>query len=174
MSIELQLAALLCSRVCHDLINPIGALNNGLEFLEEDDDDPEMRADALRLLKGSGQQASAKLPCARLAFGASSSGASDIERDEARRCIEGILAEGKAGLTWDVPSRTLDKDRVKIVMNAVQVMNEAIPYGGALHVSLDDRNGAVAVRVSAEGREARVPGPLRACLDGTAEMFAAR
>ena len=57
---ELKLAALMCSKVCHDLISPVGALANGIEVLQEDDD-PEMREHAMKLLETSADQASAKL-----------------------------------------------------------------------------------------------------------------
>ena len=65
----MDLAALLCSRVCHDVISPVGAIVNGLEVLE-DEDDPSMRDVALELIKKSARSASARLQFCRLAFGA--------------------------------------------------------------------------------------------------------
>src|SRR5262249_30122379 len=66
----LDLAALLCSRVCHDLISPTGAIVNGLEVLEEKDSDEETKTFALDLIKRSARPASARRQFCRLAFGA--------------------------------------------------------------------------------------------------------
>ena len=78
----LDLAALLCSRVCHDLISPVGAVVNGLEVLE-DDNDEETKAFAMNLIKRSAQQASARLQFCRLAFGAAGSVGAMIDLGEA-------------------------------------------------------------------------------------------
>src|SRR5258706_13839108 len=69
---DLDFAALLVSRVCHDLVSPVGAVVNGLEVLE-DETDPAMRADALLLVASSAEQAAARLQFARIAFGAAGS-----------------------------------------------------------------------------------------------------
>ena len=80
----LDLAALLCSRVCHDLISPVGAIVNGLEVMEEDKDE-ETKVFALDLIKKSAKQASAKLQFCRLAFGAAGSAGAQIDLGDAEK-----------------------------------------------------------------------------------------
>ena len=90
----LDLAALLCSRVCHDLISPVGAIVNGLEVLEEDKDE-ETKTFALDLIKKSAGQASAKLQFCRLAFGAAGSAGAQIELGDAEKAARGLIEDGK-------------------------------------------------------------------------------
>ena len=85
----LDLAALLCSRVCHDLISPVGAIVNGLEVLEEDKDE-ETKTFALDLIKKSAHQASAKLQFCRLAFGAAGSAGAQIDLGDAEKAARGL------------------------------------------------------------------------------------
>ncbi|MEQ8747953.1 histidine phosphotransferase family protein [Pyruvatibacter sp.] len=151
---DLEFAALLCSRVCHDVISPVGAIVNGLEVLEEEDDD-EMREHALLLIAKSALQASAKLQFARLAFGASGSAGAEIEIDDARRAAEGLMAGGRITLAWDVKPGALHKTRMKLLMNLVQFATGAIPRGGELKIIVENGNdGMVLV---ATGDRARVP-----------------
>jgi len=165
MSPELQLAALLCSRVCHDLISPISALTNGLEVLSEEND-PGMRDHALSLLALSGSQASAKLQFARLAFGSASGSPSEVHPDEARGSIAGILDGGKFDLVWNVPDKTMDKDWIKILMNAVLLARDSIPRGGVIEVAVEDKDGKLTLDVTATGESARVSEVPHAALDG--------
>jgi len=67
---DLDLASLLCSRVCHDVISPVGAIANGLELMDDEDTDAEMKATALQMVKSSARTATAKLKFCRIAFGA--------------------------------------------------------------------------------------------------------
>ena len=83
----LDLAALLCSRVCHDLISPVGAIINGLEVMEEDRDE-ETKTFALDLIKRSAAQASAKLQFCRFAFGAAGSAGAQIELGDADQFVQ--------------------------------------------------------------------------------------
>src|ERR1700749_1060220 len=109
----LDLAALLCSRVCHDLISPVGAIVNGLEVLDEDKDE-ETKTFALDLIKKSANVASAKLQFCRLAFGASGSAGAQIELGDAERAGRGLLEDGKATLVWNLPRALVAKNRVKL------------------------------------------------------------
>ena len=90
----LDLAALLCSRLCHDLISPVGAIVNGIEVMEEDKDE-ETKAFALDLIKKSAYQASAKLQFCRLAFGAAGSAGAQIDLGDAEKAARGLLEDGK-------------------------------------------------------------------------------
>lgn len=151
---ELEFAALLCSRVCHDVISPVGAIVNGLEVLEEEDDD-EMREHALLLIAKSALQASAKLQFARLAFGASGSAGAEIELSDAHRAAQALLEGGRTQLTWDAKPASLHKTKLKLLMNVVQFATGAIPRGGELAVTVEDNDGGM--RVVASGDRARIP-----------------
>src|ERR1700720_1353375 len=108
----LDLAALLCSRVCHDLISPVGAIVNGLEVMDEDKDE-ETRVFALDLIKKSAHQASAKLQFCRLAFGAAGSAGAQIDLGDAEKMARGFIEGEKIKLTWNLPRLLLPKNRVK-------------------------------------------------------------
>jgi histidine phosphotransferase ChpT len=154
----LDLAALLCSRLCHDLISPVGAIINGLEVMEEDKDE-ETKNFALDLIKRSAGQASAKLQFCRLAFGASGSAGAQIELGDAERASRGLLEDGKITLVWNLPRALVAKNRVKLLLNMLLVASGAIPRGGTLTA---DPMGE-GYRVTARGLNARL-GPATADL----------
>ena len=129
----LDLAALLCSRVCHDLISPVGAIVNGLEVMEEDKDE-ETKTFALDLIKKSAQQASAKLQFCRLAFGAAGSAGAQIDLGDAEKVARGLLEDDKTKITWNLPRELLPKNRVKLLLNMLLIAAGTIPRGGTLTV----------------------------------------
>ncbi|MGA3310307.1 MAG: histidine phosphotransferase family protein [Xanthobacteraceae bacterium] len=129
----LDLAALLCSRVCHDLISPVGAIVNGIEVLEEDKDE-ETKTFALDLIKKSAYQASAKLQFCRLAFGAAGSAGAQIELGDAEKAARGLLEDNKTKLIWNLPCQLLAKNRVKLLLNMLMIGAGAVPRGGTLTV----------------------------------------
>lgn len=159
---SLELAALLCSRVCHDLISPVGALTNGLEVLA-DNPDEEMQGHALALIGSSAAQASAKLQFARLAFGAASSHAANVESSDAEAVARGLFSALKVTLDWRVPPLMLAKDEAKLLLNLVLLASESVPRGGAITASLEAGDPA-AIIVSAEGKGARLGEGARAML----------
>jgi len=158
----LDLAALLCSRLCHDLISPVGAIINGLEVMEEDKDE-ETKAFALDLIKKSAGQASAKLQFCRLAFGASGSAGAQIELGDAERAARGLLEDGKATLVWNLPRALVAKNRVKLLLNMLLVASAAIPRGGTL--TADPRGEGY--QVTARGLNARLAAATVDLLAGT-------
>ena len=129
----LDLAALLCSRVCHDLISPVGAIANGIEVMEEDKDE-ETRTFALDLIKKSAYQASAKLQFCRLAFGAAGSVGAQIDLGDAEKAARGLIEDGKTTLVWNLPRLLLAKNRVKLLLNMVLIAASSISRGGTLTV----------------------------------------
>jgi histidine phosphotransferase ChpT len=129
----LDLAALLCSRVCHDLISPVGAIVNGIEVMEEDKDE-ETKAFALELIKKSAIQASAKLQFCRLAFGAAGSAGAQIDLGDAEKAARGLIEDGKTTLSWNLPRALLAKNRVKLLLNMVLIATGCIPRGGTLTI----------------------------------------
>ena len=99
----LDLAALLCSRVCHDVISPVGAIVNGLEVLDGEEDE-EMRTVAMELIKKSAMSASARLQFCRLAFGAAGSFGATIDTGDAEKVARDIFANGRTVLQWNCRS----------------------------------------------------------------------
>jgi len=155
MSSELRLAALLCSRVCHDLISPVSALNNGIEVLADDDDD-EMREHALTLISMSGKQASAKLQFARLAYGASTTSGDSLDFGEVRQVIDTLFEGGKVKVHWNVQTHTVGRSFVKILANLVLIAADCIPRGGSLTVHITDQDGRQTLKISSEGDRAKL------------------
>jgi histidine phosphotransferase ChpT len=157
----LDLAALLCSRVCHDLISPVGAIVNGLEVLDEGKDE-ETKTFALDLIKKSAGVASAKLQFCRLAFGAAGSAGAQIDLGDAEKVARGLLEDGKTTITWNVPRELVAKNRVKLLLNMLLVAVGAIPRGGNLTVE-PSGNG---FQIMALGLNARVPPAAAELLSG--------
>ncbi len=119
----LDLAALLCSRVCHDVISPVGAIVNGLEVLE-DEKDESMRGFAQDLIKKSAHQASARLQFARLAFGAAGSAGASIDTGDAEQVARGFIQDDRTTLTWTAPRVLLPKNQVKLLLNLLLIAHD--------------------------------------------------
>src|SRR5213075_561790 len=146
-----DLASLLCSRLCHDLLSPIGALNNGIELLA-DEQDPEMRERCLELLNESARASANKLKFFRLAFGAAGGFGDQIDTREARAALEGLFgAEGRVELGWIVEDDELPKGAVKLLLNLALIAGDALVRGGRLDVGAERRNGALEMVIRAEG-----------------------
>jgi len=152
----LDLAALLCSRVCHDLISPVGAIVNGLEVME-DDNDQETKAFAMDLIKKSVRQASAKLQFCRLAFGAAGSAGAQIDLGDAEKVARGFLEDEKTKITWNLPRLLLPKNRVKLLLNMLLIAGQSIPRGGQIQVDPIGNGETMSFRISATGSYAKVP-----------------
>jgi histidine phosphotransferase ChpT len=148
-----DLAALLCSRVCHDIISPVGAINNGLELLDEGGADE----DAMNLIRASARNASARLQFARIAFGAAGSAGMLIDTGDAEAVATAFLKNEKPELTWTGRRALLPKNKVKLLLNLVLVANAAIPRGGKIAVTLDDVETEPKFTLSASGPMLRVP-----------------
>lgn len=129
------LASLLASRVCHDLINPVGALGSGLEVLEDKDLDPPMRDAANDLIKSGGKKSIALLKFARLAYGAAGGFGAQIPMEEAEAAIKEIYHWCKAELDWRVPPGLASKEEVKVVLILTQAAADCVPRGGKVTVS---------------------------------------
>jgi histidine phosphotransferase ChpT len=161
----LDLAALLCSRVCHDLISPVGAIMNGIEVME-DDNDEETKTFALDLIKKSARTASAKLQFCRLAFGAAGSAGAQIDTGDAEKVARGVLDDEKTKIIWNLPRVLLPKNRVKLLLNMLLIATHAIPRGGSLTVDPIGEAEAMGFKVSASGINARVPQAMPNLLNG--------
>jgi histidine phosphotransferase ChpT len=152
----LDLAALLCSRLCHDLISPVGAIVNGIEVMEEDKDE-ETKAFALDLIKKSAYQASAKLQFCRLAFGAAGSAGAQIDLGDAEKTARGLLEDGKTTLVWNLPRLLLAKNRVKLLLNMLLIAAGTVSRGGTLTIDpIAGGDGIAGFLVTASGLNAKL------------------
>jgi len=171
---DLDFAALLVSRVCHDLVSPVGAVVNGLEVLE-DETDMAMRADALRLVAASAEQAAARLQFARIAFGAAGSAGAELDLAEVGRIMSGLLKGGKVELVWQADAVNWPKDWAKLLMNAVLVGADSLPRGGKIQVETGGDGQTPKFAIRAAGTVARLtPEVERALAGGTAGALGGR
>jgi histidine phosphotransferase ChpT len=161
----LELAALLCSRVCHDLISPVGAIVNGLEVLD-DSSKQEDRDFALDLIRKSARTASARLQFCRLAFGAAGSAGAQIDLGDAQNMARGHLEDEKTKITWNLPRLLLAKNRVKLLLNMLIIAQQTIPRGGTLTIDPVGEGDNLSFRVVAAGLNARMPQNIAEMLSG--------
>jgi histidine phosphotransferase ChpT len=152
----LELAALLCSRVCHDLISPVGAIVNGLEVLD-DNPKPEDREFALDLIRKSAKTASARLQFCRLAFGAAGSSGAQIDLGDAQNMSRGHLEDARTTINWNLPRLLLPKNRVKLLLNMLVIAQQTIPRGGTIAVDPIGEGETMGFRVVSSGLNARIP-----------------
>lgn len=162
---SLDLAALLCSRVCHDLISPVGAIVNGLEVME-DDNDQETKDFALELIKKSVKTASARLQFCRLAFGAAGSAGAQIDLGDAEKVSRGFMEDDKTKLTWNLPRALLAKNRVKLLLNMLVIAGQTIPRGGMVTVDPIGSGDDLAFKVTTTGTNAKIPQAIPPLLEG--------
>src|SRR3954454_1586577 len=162
----LDLAALLCSRVCHDLISPVGAIANGLEVMEEGKDE-ETSKFAMELIKKSARTASAKLQFCRLAFGAAGSAGAQIDTGDAEKVARGLMEDEKTKIAWNLPRILLAKNRVKLLLNMMLLANQAIPRGGQLTVDPVGEADKLGFRISVTGTNAKIPQSIPPLLAAT-------
>ncbi|MDB5624410.1 MAG: histidine phosphotransferase [Tardiphaga sp.] len=153
---ELELAALLCSRVCHDLISPVGAIVNGLEVLD-DNPKPEDREFALDLIRKSAKTASARLQFCRLAFGAAGSAGAQIDLGDALTMAKGHIEDHRTSITWNLPRLYLPKNKVKLLLNMLVIAQQTIPRGGMLTVDPVGADDALAFKITVTGTNPRMP-----------------
>src|SRR5579863_1525953 len=164
----LDLAALACSRVCHDVISPVGAIINGLEVLEEEKD-AEMREVALDLIKKSAAAASARLQFCRLAYGAAGSAGASIDTGDAENVTRGLINNERTKLVWNATRQYAPKNKVKLVLNLCLIAFAAIPRGGVITVNLTGEGDALETQVVATGPNARLANGIASLIAGTPE-----
>jgi len=162
---EIEFAALLVSRVCHDLVGPLGAVVNGMEVLE-DERDADMRADAIRLVTSSAEQALARIQFMRIAFGAAGSAGAELDLAEIGRLVTGLLAGGKTSLDWQPGSVYWAKDWAKLLMNATLLAADCLPRGGRVMVRIGADPAQPGFRIRGEGTHIRVAEDVQRLLKG--------
>jgi histidine phosphotransferase ChpT len=173
-----DLASLLCSRLCHDLMSPVGALNNGIELLA-DEHDPDMRDKCLELLADSARASANKLKFFRLAFGAAGGFGEDIDTGEAHAALAGVFgAERRIELGWIVAGEKLPKGAVKLLLNVALLAGDALVRGGRLDVGAENNDDTIELVIRGEGPRILLDPALRETLakgssDGAVEPRAA-
>jgi histidine phosphotransferase ChpT len=167
MTSSTDLAALLCSRLCHDMLSPVGALSNGLELLA-DEKDPEMRARCFELLEQSARVSTDKLKFFRLAYGAAGGFGDTVQADEPRELIAALVgANERVELEWAVSEAALPKAAVKVLLNLASIAFDALVRGGTLSVGAERRDGATEIAVRAAGPRVAFDGSIGKALDGS-------
>lgn len=151
----IDLAALVTSRVCHDVASPAGAIVNSLELF--DTGDPTTKEFALDLVRKSSRQVSARVQFARIAFGAAGSAGATVDTGDAENLAKGFFQDEKVSLTWDLPRALLPKNQVKLLLNLLLVGAKAIPRGGTLAVTGTVAGDQGTFTVRAQGLNARIP-----------------
>jgi len=162
-----SLSALLCARICHDLISPVGALGTAIEIL----DDPanvEMHDDAMALVRTSSRQASAKLKFLRLAFGAAGSAPGVIPTAEIKKLSNDMFADAKPDLIWNIDTDGIDKDRARILMNLIMLAVQAAPRGGKVTISGHGQGDDANFVLVSEGPKVRLDAAVAKALAGKA------
>lgn len=151
MTSSTELAALMCSRLCHDMLSPVGALANGLELLA-DEQDPEMRARCVELLEQSAKISTDKLKFFRLAFGAAGGFGDAVPVEEAQSVIDALVSDAKRiDVNWAIESANLPKPAVKVMLNLAHIALDALIRGGKLDIGAELHDGNYEIVVRATG-----------------------
>ena len=167
MTSSTDLAALLCSRLCHDLLSPVGALSNGLELLA-DEKDPEMRKRCFELLEQSAQISTDKLKFFRLAYGAAGGFGDEVPTQEPQDLVAALVkANERIQLEWAVADESLPKPAVKVLLNLTSIAIDALIRGGTLAVGAERRDAATEIAVRAAGPRVAFDGNIGKALDGS-------
>ena len=151
MTSSTDLAALLCSRLCHDMLSPVGALSNGLELLAAETD-PEMRQRCLELLEQSAKISTDKLKFFRLAFGAAGGFGDAVPVEEAKAVVDALVSDNKrVTCNWAIEGENLPKPAVKVMLNFAHIALDALIRGGTLDIGAEVRDGSAEIVVRAQG-----------------------
>lgn len=164
---SLDLAALLCSRLCHDMLSPVGALSNGLELLAEEKD-PEMRKRCFELLEQSARISADKLKFFRLAFGAAGGFGETVLIDEPRALVDALVSNNaRISVNWALGTASLPKPAVKVLLNLSMIGMDALVRGGTLDIGAESRDGASEIVVRAAGAKIAFDPEIGKALDGS-------
>lgn len=162
-----DLASLLCSRLCHDLLSPVGAMTNGLELLAEEKD-PEMRKRCMELLEQSARTSADKLRFFRLAFGAAGGFGDRVPIEEPKGLIAALVAGNeRISINWSLNAAALPKPAVKVLLNLAHIGIEALVRGGTLDIGAESRDGASEIVVRASGPKIAFDPAIGKALDGS-------
>jgi histidine phosphotransferase ChpT len=165
MTLPLDFASLLCSRLCHDLVSPVGALTNGVELLA-DETDPKMREQCMELLADTARQTAAKLKFFRLAFGAAGGYGEQIDLGEVKAAIDGLFQGSRVEVAWAIPMASLSKTAVKALLNLAMMVGDGLLRGGTLTIAAQTDADGLELVVRADGPRTLLTEDLRRTLLG--------
>ncbi len=164
---SLELASLLCSRLCHDLLSPVGALTNGLELLA-DEKDPEMRKRCMELLEQSAKISADKLKFFRLAFGAAGGFGEMVAVAEPKALVDALVGnKERIKVEWSISGDALPKVAVKVLLNLSLIAIDALVRGGTLELGAELRDGSSEIVVRAAGSKIAFDADVGRALDGS-------
>jgi histidine phosphotransferase ChpT len=164
---SLDLASLMCSRLCYDLLSPVGALSNGLELLA-DERDPDMRRRCFELLEQSARISADKLKFFRLAFGAAGGFGDMVPVSEARALVDALAADNeRITIQWQLTGDSLPKPAIKTLLNLASIGLDALVRGGILEIAAELRGGVSEVAVRASGSKIAFDPDIGRALDGS-------
>lgn len=129
---SLSLTALMSSRLCHDLINPVGALSSGLDVLNDPSLDDDMKDAAIDLVRTSAEKSIALLKYARLAYGAAGGLGAELPLDEAKNILTSMYQWSKPDLIWRLGPGQASKEKVKALLVIGATAAECVPRGGTV------------------------------------------
>lgn len=162
VQVDFRVLELLCARLCHELVSPIGAINNGVELLGEED--PDFVRDAIALIGQSAKKGGQRLQFYRFAYG--TSGGSSIAGASGRELALGLLDGGKVSCEWPAEATTLPPDWQRLACNMLVLAAEALPRGGTVFVR-PLREGASGLEVTGQGESVNLTPEVRAALDAS-------
>lgn len=169
---ELEFAALLCSRLCHDLISPVGAISNGIEILADEDDEA-MRLEVIKLLELSAGQTSNRLKFYRLAFGAAGGLGSQVPIRDAKNVTESLFEGTPINLNWNSEIGELDKNAIKLIMNMILVASESLIRGGDLMVNITVKGDKINLEASVRAERIIFQDKIREMICGAVDQMEA-
>ena len=154
---DLEFSALLSSKICHDIIGPVGAIYNGLEVIGLDDD-AAMKSSAFEVVRNVVEQASARLQFARFAFGAAGTAGAEVDLHTAQQIAEGLIRDSKKHrFVWSGASGMLAKNKVKLLLNLVACALTSVPRGGVIEIEVEKNEQMPKFTLTCSGRAARPP-----------------
>ena len=166
VSVDLRVLELVCSRICHDLVSPVGAINNGVELIRELSEDGAagkgLEEEALALIAHSAEQGSRRLRLMRLSYGAAGA---DASWDDVQSALQDFFEGSRVTIVWPQSREGIPIDTRgfgKLIVNAVLVASDALGQNGT--IALELRNGSLAV--VATGKSATLDAERAAALTG--------
>lgn len=164
-NLDIRVLELLCSRLCHDLISPVGAINNGVELIEEMGVAGDMASEAIGLIAHSADQAARRLRLFRLCYGAAGA---ESNVNDVHAAADAYFKGTRVTLDWH-PDRSggsalQRRGASKMALNLILLADEALPYGGT--IAVNEKVAPNAVEISATGRQVQLRDDAKLALEG--------
>lgn len=154
MNEQLRMAELLCTRLCHDLTGPIGAVNNGAEFLSEEGFN--MQNQAVELIVSSAFSAVTRLQFYRMAYG-NVKDHGEANLSEKQKIATDFFTDGKITLDWpdshtDAAGVSISLKMSRLIFNLLIIASSVLIRGGNISVRLEqDTQMQKIIGVTAKG-----------------------